>query len=326
MEEDYRSASEEILANCPAPQKGETNDLASNGPSGRRYSQVSPDCTGNQATTSGDQAEYHRCRESNNSLIAKRNCKWRSPRRLTDSQLSYNNSWSPVWRSWLPPRRPRQLLHSRPRHLLLCPPRPVHLAPPEKFSGESGECRPFLVQCDLHFKNDPATFASEQAQVAFMVSHLTGKAAAWATAEWARGVAVCQNVKDFLQTLSHMFDHTSPAREASRALFSLRQRNRRVVDYAIGIPHPGGGQRVGRCGDPRCLCHRTHGGDQGSPSTDGAARGQQRTDEQIPNPSDYLDISKPPTNVHVRQVLIRLLENQLYVKAKKCDFHASLAS
>ncbi|KAI3357029.1 hypothetical protein L3Q82_003663 [Scortum barcoo] len=30
-----------------------------------------------------------------------------------------------------------------------------------------------------------------------------------------------------------MFDHSSPAREASRALLGLRQRNRRVVDYAI---------------------------------------------------------------------------------------------
>ncbi|KAI3357848.1 hypothetical protein L3Q82_016238 [Scortum barcoo] len=79
------------------------NDLASNGPSGRRHSQVSPDCTGNQATTSGDKAEYHRCRESNNSPIAKWNCKWRSPRRLTDSPLSYN-SWSTIWRGWLSPR------------------------------------------------------------------------------------------------------------------------------------------------------------------------------------------------------------------------------
>ncbi|KAI3374192.1 hypothetical protein L3Q82_006044 [Scortum barcoo] len=30
-----------------------------------------------------------------------------------------------------------------------------------------------------------------------------------------------------------MFDHTSSAREASRALFNLQQRNRRVVDYAV---------------------------------------------------------------------------------------------
>ncbi|KAI3376089.1 hypothetical protein L3Q82_016615 [Scortum barcoo] len=58
------------------------------------------------------------------------------------------------------------------------------------------------------------------------VSHLTGKAAALAT-------AVCQDVKLFSQTLTRMFDHSSPAREASRALRGLRQGSRRVIDYAM---------------------------------------------------------------------------------------------
>ncbi|KAI3368143.1 hypothetical protein L3Q82_007876 [Scortum barcoo] len=115
------------------------------------------------------------------------------------------------------------------------PPRPVRLAPPEieKYSGESSECRSFLVQCNLHFKNDPAAFSSEQAQVAFMVSHLSGRAVAWAMAEWARGAAVCQSTKQFVETLTRLFDHSSPAREALRALLGLGQRSRRVIDYAI---------------------------------------------------------------------------------------------
>ncbi|KAI3354261.1 hypothetical protein L3Q82_018792 [Scortum barcoo] len=116
--------------------------------------------------------------ESNNSPIAKRNCKWRLTAQLQLVVTRLEGLAPP--HAW-----PRQLLHSHPRLLLLRPPRPVRLAPPEKFSGESGECRPFLVQCDLHFKNDPAAFSSEQAQVVFMVSHLMGRAAAWATAEWA---------------------------------------------------------------------------------------------------------------------------------------------
>ncbi|KAI3373892.1 hypothetical protein L3Q82_022461, partial [Scortum barcoo] len=52
--------------------------------------------------------------------------------------------------------------------------RPARLALPEKYSGEPGQCRPFLVQCELHFQNDPAAFASDRAQVAFMISHLSG--------------------------------------------------------------------------------------------------------------------------------------------------------
>ncbi|KAI3353960.1 hypothetical protein L3Q82_018455, partial [Scortum barcoo] len=110
---------------------------------------------------------------------------------------------------------------------------PIRLAPPEKYFGESGECRSFLVQCDLHFKNDATAFNSDQAQVAFMVSHLTGRAAVWAMAEWARGAAVCQDVKLFSQGLTRMFDHSSPAWEASRALLGLRQGSRQVIDYAI---------------------------------------------------------------------------------------------
>ncbi|CAK6963407.1 hypothetical protein L3Q82_001622 [Scomber scombrus] len=67
----------------------------------------------------------------------------------------------------------------------------LRLAPPEKFSGNSGDCRTFLVQCDLHFKLNPAAFESDQAKVAFIVSHLTGRAAAWATAEWSRDSNIC---------------------------------------------------------------------------------------------------------------------------------------
>lgn len=112
-------------------------------------------------------------------------------------------------------------------------PTSLRLAPPEKFSGDSGDCRTFLVQCDLHFRYNPAAFVSDQAKVAFMVSHLTGRAAAWATAEWSRNSDVCQSLTEFKNTISRIFDHTSPASEASRMLLQIRQRHRQVVDYAI---------------------------------------------------------------------------------------------
>ncbi|KAI3351509.1 hypothetical protein L3Q82_020353 [Scortum barcoo] len=46
----------------------------------------------------------------------------------------------------------------------------------------------------------------------------------------------------------------------------------RVVDYAVEFRTLVADSEVGRCGDPRRLCQWTHGGDQGSPSTDGVAR------------------------------------------------------
>lgn len=109
----------------------------------------------------------------------------------------------------------------------------LRLASPERFSGDTGDCRTFLVQCDLHFKNNPAHFASDKSQIAFILSHLTGRAAAWATAEWSRESAICQNLSLFRDTLSNIFDHTSPAREASRAILQIKQGHCQVVDYTI---------------------------------------------------------------------------------------------
>lgn len=110
---------------------------------------------------------------------------------------------------------------------------PLRLALPERFSGDSSNCRAFLVQCDLHFQHNPAAFLSEHGKVAFIVSHLTGRAAAWATAEWSRDTELCYSLADFIETMRRIFDHSSPATEASRRLFQIRQLNRQVVDYAI---------------------------------------------------------------------------------------------
>lgn len=116
----------------------------------------------------------------------------------------------------------------------VCLPMPTpRLAAPERFSGDSGDCRPFLVQCDLHFNQLPAAFPTEQSKIAFVISHLTGRAAAWATAEWARDSAVCKSITLFTETLKKIFDHTTPSREAARALVHLKQNQRRVADYAI---------------------------------------------------------------------------------------------
>jgi len=72
------------------------------------------------------------------------------------------------------------------------------LASPEKFSGDSGDCRPFLVQCDLHYQHQPSAFPTDQSRIAFMITHLTGRAATWATAEWARDSPLCRSLRLYL--------------------------------------------------------------------------------------------------------------------------------
>lgn len=48
-----------------------------------------------------------------------------------------------------------------------------HLANPEWFSGASGKCRAFLVQCGLHFELQASSFPIKQAKGAFMIGQGT---------------------------------------------------------------------------------------------------------------------------------------------------------
>ena len=111
--------------------------------------------------------------------------------------------------------------------------RAPRLAPPEKFSGESGECRPFIVDCEMHFEHSPSDYPTERSRVGFMISHLTGRAKAWATAEWSRDSPICGSLYEFKQALRRVFDPLSSEREKARELSTIRQGMDCVCDYAI---------------------------------------------------------------------------------------------
>lgn len=72
-----------------------------------------------------------------------------------------------------------------------------HLAKPEWFSGASGKCRAFLVQCGLHFELQASSFPIKQAKGAFMITQLSGRSEAWVTTEWARNYSVCHSLTLF---------------------------------------------------------------------------------------------------------------------------------
>uniref|UniRef100_A0A3Q3XEQ6 DUF4939 domain-containing protein n=1 Tax=Mola mola TaxID=94237 RepID=A0A3Q3XEQ6_MOLML len=65
-----------------------------------------------------------------------------------------------------------------------------HLSSPERFSGQSGDCCPFITQCELYFEFNASAFSSDRAKSAFLISYLTGRARSWATAEWSHRSAV----------------------------------------------------------------------------------------------------------------------------------------
>lgn len=112
-------------------------------------------------------------------------------------------------------------------------PLPLHLSRPERFSGDSGDCKTFLTQCDLHFELQAAALPTDRSKIAYIISHLMGRAETWATAEWSRGSPVCSSLPAFTTSLTQIFQNIVPGREAARALVRLRQGKRHVSDYAI---------------------------------------------------------------------------------------------
>ncbi len=106
------------------------------------------------------------------------------------------------------------------------------LSQPERFMGDSGDCRAFLVQCGLHFELQAPHFPTELAKIAYIISHLSGRAEAWATAEWHCISPVCSSLQLFIDTFCEIFESSPPGRETAKALFDLRQDKARVTDYA----------------------------------------------------------------------------------------------
>nr|XP_033965452.1 uncharacterized protein LOC117466353 [Pseudochaenichthys georgianus] len=89
----------------------------------------------------------------------------------------------------------------------------------------------------------PAAFPSDLAKVAFVVSHLTGRVEAWATAEWARESPVCKSLQLFTETIKKIFDRTTPGTEAARALTRLTtadfpSRSMTEVEHAVILGYP----------------------------------------------------------------------------------------
>ncbi|KAK0143959.1 Retrotransposon-derived protein PEG10 [Merluccius polli] len=70
----------------------------------------------------------------------------------------------------------------------------------------------------------PQAFPTDRSKIAFMISHLTDRAKAWASAEWGRGSSICNSLTDFQAALTKTFDPE---------LSSLKQGSGSVCDFAI---------------------------------------------------------------------------------------------
>lgn len=118
------------------------------------------------------------------------------------------------------------------------PPRPAaprepRLPAPERYDGNPGGCRGFIMQCELTFQLQPLAFPTDAAKVAYIITLLTDRALAWATAVWEEQTRVCQRYVWFTEELRRIFDHPVGGREAASRLLRIKQGTRSAADYAV---------------------------------------------------------------------------------------------
>lgn len=73
----------------------------------------------------------------------------------------------------------------------------------------------------------------DQSKIAFVISHLTGRAKAWASAEWGRGSPICSSLTDFQAALARTFNLVTTDWEKVQELSGLREGSGSVCNYAI---------------------------------------------------------------------------------------------
>lgn len=104
---------------------------------------------------------------------------------------------------------------------------------PERFDGDPAQVQAFLTSCRIQFSLQPRTFATEGARVGYAITHLTGRARLWGTAEFDQRTPACASFEAFAEEMLKVFDLGSSRAEASKALMTIQQGNRSVADYSI---------------------------------------------------------------------------------------------
>ena len=112
-------------------------------------------------------------------------------------------------------------------------PREPVLPTPARFTGQSGSGREFIFQCSLVFEQQPFTYSTDKSRIAFVMSLLSEKAAAWAVALSRNNSPVCFSLSSFSEEFLKVFDHPLRSKEASSRLLSLRQGENSVAKHSI---------------------------------------------------------------------------------------------
>ncbi|XP_044220499.1 uncharacterized protein LOC122990974 [Thunnus albacares] len=112
-------------------------------------------------------------------------------------------------------------------------PREPHVPAPERYDGDLGTCRSFLLQCSLAFEQQPQTYSTDKSKVAYVVGLLTGRAKAWGAAVWDSSLSITSSYDNFVAEMKKVFDHPVRGRDTSKRLLSLHQGSHSVAEFSV---------------------------------------------------------------------------------------------
>lgn len=110
-------------------------------------------------------------------------------------------------------------------------PKEPRVSLPEKFSGDRTKLRDFVNQIRLVFRLQPQRYSTEEIQVGFIGTLLTGTALSWFSSLLEKNSPLLANLDQFLEELSRTFGERDRALIATTKLRSLQQRSRPASTY-----------------------------------------------------------------------------------------------
>lgn len=126
---------------------------------------------------------------------------------------------------------PRGSTSTSPSPLVL--PTPFPLAAPERFQGDPDKYRTFINQCKLHFLCRPTSFPDATSKAAFLLSHLTGTAAAWANPLLESNSPMLYDFDLLVVEMSRIFDTRHKVQSRDLELLDLHQGKGTLIEYLM---------------------------------------------------------------------------------------------
>ncbi|KAK7152413.1 hypothetical protein R3I93_010584 [Phoxinus phoxinus] len=104
---------------------------------------------------------------------------------------------------------------------------------PEKYEGDPGKCKGFMLQCSMYLARQPAQYATDMDKITFICSLLTGRALEWITAVWRPDGTAFTSYADFLERFTAVFEHSVEGKGSEDRLLELTQGKCTAADYAL---------------------------------------------------------------------------------------------